>query len=261
MKIGAALFTIAAGAFFAQDAEAHFRLLFPEPWVQENGLGDPQKAEPCGGEGGRPSNIVTRFRPGETITVRWQETIYHPGHWRIALVENRADLPVKMVTLDAQQRATGASIVDPPVDPIIIDNLFPRTGGGAPESFEYQVTLPNRTCAQCSLQVIQFMLLHGPPNYIYFHCADIEIADANPVDAGVDDMGAPPQMDAQTPPPDTGVAMNDSGASGNADAQAGPTEPDSSCGCKAALKSEDHEVLIFFLFLALIAARASAKKP
>ena len=41
----AALFLVlASGA-----ANAHFRLLAPASWIEENQLGDPQKAAPCGG--------------------------------------------------------------------------------------------------------------------------------------------------------------------------------------------------------------------
>ncbi|MFO0727842.1 MAG: SCE4755 family polysaccharide monooxygenase-like protein [Myxococcota bacterium] len=219
-----------AGALAPQTAEAHFHLIDPPSWLQENALGNPQKDAPCGGEGAHTlSNIVTTFRPGQVITVRWQETIYHPGHWRIAIAENRADLPEPQVTTDANQLAVSATIVDPPVLPILADNLFPVHGSGSNRMLQFDVTLPNITCAHCTLQVIQFMEGHGPPNYIYHHCADIALVpdapDAGPtmdatmdVDLGVTDDagGAPPPQDAAVQdlgvvPDDTGVTTPDVG--------------------------------------------------
>ena len=43
-------------------AQAHFRLLAPASWIEENQLGDPQKAAPCGGTNadyGKPTYAVT----------------------------------------------------------------------------------------------------------------------------------------------------------------------------------------------------------
>src|SRR5688572_25050516 len=132
----------------ARTAEAHFVLLDPPSWTNENGLGDPQKDTPCGGEGGTPTGVVTTFRAGETITVRWRETIYHPGHWRIALSDNRADFVDPIVSVDNNGVSTGATIQDPPVAPVLLDGLFPRSGGGSSgTTFEQEITLPNEPCA------------------------------------------------------------------------------------------------------------------
>jgi hypothetical protein len=181
-------------------AHAHFVLEYPEASFEQNILGDPQKDTPCGGEGGSPTGIVTQLNAGETITLRWRETIYHPGHWRIALSDNTGDFFDPTISLDGNQVSTGATITDPPVAPIIADNLFPRTApNGQGETFEYDITLPTTPCASCTIQVMQFMLGHGPPNYMYFHCANIEIVGAPPPP----DAGTP--MDAMTPLPDADV--------------------------------------------------------
>src|SRR5262245_33594464 len=116
-------------------AMGHFQLDNPPSWINENGLGDPQKDEPCGGEGGTPTGVVTQYQAGQTVTLMWTETIYHPGHWRIALAEDRADFVDPVVSTDGNGVSTGATITDPPVAPVIIDNLFPRTGGGQPQVF------------------------------------------------------------------------------------------------------------------------------
>lgn len=208
---------VGALALFPGVASAHFILLEPPSWNSQNSLGNPQKTGPCGSEGGTPTGTVTRFRAGETITVRWRETIYHPGHWRIAFAENRADLIDPVITLDNNQNAVSATIVDPPVAPILMDNLFPVSGAGSNRTLSQQVTLPNRACAHCTLQVMQFMEGHGPPNYLYYHCADIELVMDAP-DAGsvpISDAGS--LGDAAFPNdggfviPDSGVGADDSG--------------------------------------------------
>jgi hypothetical protein len=121
-----------------------------------------------------------------------------------------------MVTVNGSQVSTSFAITDPPVAPVIIDNLYPRTGGGSSGTmFTYDLTLPNTPCARCTIQVLQMMVGHGPPNYIYHHCADIEIVADTPPDAGFVDA----EIDAGTldanvidtgPVIDTGVA--DTGA-------------------------------------------------
>jgi len=76
---------------------AHFTLLAPASWLVENRLGDPQKAGPCGGtsaDAGTPTNAIGKVQGGSTLHVKVQETVFHPGHYRIALaVNSRAELP------------------------------------------------------------------------------------------------------------------------------------------------------------------------
>ena len=48
-------------------ADAHFRLLAPASWIEENQLGDPQKAAPCGGTNtdfGTPTEALMGHRDG-----------------------------------------------------------------------------------------------------------------------------------------------------------------------------------------------------
>lgn len=186
MRTALKLFSLCTTLLVARDASAHFKLDYPEPWTNEDFLGDPQKDTPCGGEGGTPSGVVTTFRPGQTITVEWSETIYHPGHFRIALSANRADFIDPAITVNGNQISVAATIQDPPVAPVLLDGLYPRSNqaGSGGTVFRQDITLPNEECELCTLQVIQFMAGHGPPNYIYFHCADLRIASDTP-DAGV----------------------------------------------------------------------------
>ena len=70
-------------------ARAHFVLQTPANWARQNNLGDPQKSAPCGqadpGSAAMPTNTVTPYAPGQRITVTINETIMHPGHYRVAL--------------------------------------------------------------------------------------------------------------------------------------------------------------------------------
>ena len=78
-------------------ASAHFKLAEPASWITENDLGDPQKLGPCGGtsaNAGTVTNAVTKVQGGQKLHLKWTETVYHPGHYRIALsVNSRAELP------------------------------------------------------------------------------------------------------------------------------------------------------------------------
>src|SRR5882724_11547246 len=79
-------------------ATAHFVLHAPASWGAQGSLGDPQKTGPCGDDAdpAAPTDIVTAFSPGETITITIDEAIYHPGHYRVALaVNDRSELPAE----------------------------------------------------------------------------------------------------------------------------------------------------------------------
>ena len=79
--------------------EAHFQLIEPASWIEENDLGDPQKVGPCGGNPDGENEalltgIVTEAIGGSMLHLNIQETIYHSGHYRIALsVNSRNELP------------------------------------------------------------------------------------------------------------------------------------------------------------------------
>src|SRR4051812_30186453 len=83
-------------------AEAHFKLLEPASWLVEDQRGDPQKAGPCGGSNtdwGKPSYAVNKATGGQKLHIKLQETIYHPGHYRVSLAVNSpTELPADPVT-------------------------------------------------------------------------------------------------------------------------------------------------------------------
>jgi hypothetical protein len=188
------IFVLLSLVFQVPTANAHFRLVEPEPWIAGNGLGDPQKMAPCGGtsqDPGTPTNIVTKVQGGSKLHIKIQETVFHPGFYRIALaVNSRSELPPDpqpvTVPTDKGPRSVAGTIQYPPQIPVLADGLFQHTAL-ATAPWETDVQLPNITCAKCTLQVIQFMaqhMLNKDGDYTYHHCADLQItADpSKPVD-------------------------------------------------------------------------------
>jgi Lytic polysaccharide mono-oxygenase, cellulose-degrading len=201
MKHPARFLLVFAGLAMAVPAvvHAHFKLLEPASWLVESDRGDPQKAGPCGGSNtdwGKPSNILGKAVGGQKLHVKVQETIYHPGHYRVALaVNSRSELPLDPVATtkdtDKGPWSVSALIQDPVQIPMLADGLFVHatrpTGPVAP--FETDVQLPNISCRKCTLQVVQFMEDHGfnnPGGYTYHHCAELQIAadSSKPLDKG-----------------------------------------------------------------------------
>ena len=179
--IAAAMVLLPAAAF------AHFRLLAPSSAMIENQLGDPQKMAPCGGVTGNPgvkTNVVNYVRGGDMIHVAVSETVFHPGHYRIALaVGDTKELPSDPMVM-TKPGANGAPLsvsadIAPAKPPILIDGLWAHTERQkTPIPWETDIKLPNINCDHCTLQVIQFMAEHGlnkDGDFSYHHCATLKI--------------------------------------------------------------------------------------
>ena len=183
-------------------ADAHFVLIYPAASMLQNRLGDPQKIAPCGGVSanpgrgtppnpGVPSGAVTSVKGGTSIPLLVNESIYHPGHYRVALARTIAQLPPDpMVTTTQTERGVrsqSAAIQNPPEAPVLLDGLFPHTERPT-QIFEAEIPIPNITCPNCVLQVIEFMADHPgiavDGGHNYHHCAILNItADpAKPID-------------------------------------------------------------------------------
>ena len=200
MKYWVLFVSLAVGlAIPAQSASAHFKLLEPASWLIESDRGDPQKAGPCGGSNtdwGKPSYIISKVTGGQKLHLKIQETVYHPGHYRVALAVNSpTELPLDpQVTTRETERgpwSVSAAIQNPPQIPVLADGLFVHSArpAGRMDVFETDIQLPNINCKKCTLQVVQFMAEHAfnnPGGYSYHHCAELEItADpAKPIDKG-----------------------------------------------------------------------------
>ena len=190
---------VAVLAITAQSTSAHFRLLQPTSWLIESDRGDPQKSGPCGGSNtdwGKPSDIISKAIGGQRLHIKLQETVYHPGHYRVALAVNSPnELPPdpQVSTKDSERgpMSVSAMIQNPPQIPVLADGLFVHSTRpqGTMEPFETDVLLPNINCKKCTLQVVQFMAEHAfnnPGGYTYHHCANLQITadSAKPLDKG-----------------------------------------------------------------------------
>ena len=189
MKYSGRLFLMVAGlAIAAQSTSAHFRLLEPASWLIESDRGDPQKSGPCGGantDWGKPSYFISKAVGGQKLHIKVQETVYHPGHYRVALAVNSpTELPPdpQVTTRDSERGpwSVSAVIQNSPQIPVLADGLFVHSTRptGPMEPFETDVQLPNINCKRCTLQIVQFMAEHAfnnPGGYTYHHCANLEI--------------------------------------------------------------------------------------
>lgn len=131
----------------ATQGQAHTRWN-PEGVLQPRSNGDDIKTGPCGNLPRSDSPAV--FTAGETITVEFESTIYHQGHFRIAFS------PGNDQGFD---------------DHVLVDNIpdYPSQ-----RYRSYDLTLPDTPCTDCTLQLIQVMLDRNPPTN-YFSCADIQL--------------------------------------------------------------------------------------
>jgi hypothetical protein len=177
-----ALVTVAVALTFSRAASAHFLLVSPQSWAEQDGIGNPQKTGSCGeqdpGVLAVATGAVSAFRPGEVITVTVDETVFHPGHYRAVLsTTGRAGLP-PMPETEWPGTCSGLQIQDPPIFPVLADGMLVHT-----EPFEepqsFQVTLPSDvSCESCTLQVLEFMQsdVGASDNCFYRHCADLSIS-------------------------------------------------------------------------------------
>ncbi len=186
------LLTAVVVAALSAATDAHFVLVSPAASLVQNRLGDPQKIAPCGGVSanaarntpanpGVPSLATTEIKGGSAFHLLVQETVFHPGHYRVALASTPAQLPKDPVvtTRDSERGpwSVSAVIQNPPVAPVLADGLFAHTERPT-GLFEADIQIPNINCKGCVLQVIQFMAEHGlnaDGDYSYHHCATVNI--------------------------------------------------------------------------------------
>jgi Lytic polysaccharide mono-oxygenase, cellulose-degrading len=215
--VGAGLVVAMLG--LAGDAGAHIELMSPEPRTLE------LKVAPCG-LGGLPRANINHFDPGQTIEVVWQETIGHPGHYRISFDDDGDD--------DFKDPRSFTDLNTAPS--VMIDNIADRTGT---QIYRQMLTLPDITCGNCTLQVIQVMTdkpPYGDGDDVYHQCADLVLG--TPADAGV--------------VPDGGVRADAGGGGGSA----------GGCGCAVATRGPSGGVaaLLAASALALVLVLVLARK-
>lgn len=166
-------------------ASAHFVLESPAASLEQNAIGDPQKLGPCGGtsqDAGTPTGAVTELAGGGTLHLKLRESIYHPGHYRVALARTAAQLPAdpETVTREGPRGPLSVSATIAKAEPpILADGLFPHTSPPARGTFwEADLRVPNVDCENCVVQVIQWMAEHpgvAEGGFSYHHCATVNI--------------------------------------------------------------------------------------
>jgi hypothetical protein len=174
----------ALAAAVAPAVQAHFKLIEPASWLVEDDKGDPQKLEPCGGTLGNPgmvTNAVTSVMGGQPLKIVVEETVYHPGHYRIALARKRNHLPedpvATMKDTERGPRSASGKVETNIQPPLIVDGLWMHHEKPT-KLWETEITIPNITCEGCQLQVIQFMEEHPGTregDFSYHHCAVLNI--------------------------------------------------------------------------------------
>lgn len=170
---------LVTGYLGAAPARAHFVLQSPAAAHEQGPLGDPQKAPPCGDNGSAvATGALTAYQAGDVVTITIDETIFHPGHYRIALAMNDiSELPAEPIVTPNNTDCGTVPIMSPPVFPVLADGVFPHDAPfDQPQSID--ITLPDVSCDNCTLQVIQFMSNHGlnnPGGCFYHHCANISV--------------------------------------------------------------------------------------
>lgn len=173
-----------AGALLAAPAAAHIQLDDPPARTSS------QKEGPCGAADAPRGETVATFAPGETITVRWRETINHPAHYRIAFdADGDDDFADPLDFMDFSGNPT-----------VLLDAIADRNGG----EYSAEVTLPEVTCDRCTLQVVQVMYdkpPYGDGNDLYYQCADIALVGEVPEVPATPDVPEPDPVDAGLEPP------------------------------------------------------------
>jgi hypothetical protein len=153
---------LAAIGLLAYSAPAHAHIAMTSPAPRE----EAQKSGPCGTTGSPRGTKVTTFQPGQTITVEWDETVDHPGHFRLAFDDSGSD------SFQNPNRP------DDNFPQTLADQITDRSGGG---HYSQQITLPNISCTNCTLQLMQIMTTAVPYNSFYYQCADLVIGgDVDP---------------------------------------------------------------------------------
>lgn len=145
----------------AAPAAAHITLVDPPPRT------DLQKDGPCGaGPSDGRGDIITVYQGGQTITVKWIETVDHPGHYRISFDPDGQD--------DFGDPASFEELYSNPA--VMIDGILDESGQDV--MYQQDITLPEMSCDTCTLQLVQVMTdkaPYGDGNDLYYQCADIVI--------------------------------------------------------------------------------------
>ena len=133
-------------------ALAHFVLQAPANMYVQDALGNPQKAPPCGDDGTAVDADagVPTYAPGDQVMITVDETVFHPGHYRISLGETGpASLPAEPTVTAGSTPCGTASIMTPAVYPVLADDVFDHTAAFSGPQTVMVTLLLGHTCTNC----------------------------------------------------------------------------------------------------------------
>jgi hypothetical protein len=180
---------LALGTLTPAVALAHSKLYQPTP-VNDNDANKTTTA-PCGTIPAMP--VVTQFTPGGDLQVSWYETVNHVGWFELRFAQNgpgdctltntgsNTD-PTSTATEDPIHRVCPTTLTAPIMDPndVGINEADPKTW----KKYTQTVKMPNVSCTDCILQLVQWMGSGTPTTYTpYYSCARITTgAPSGPAD-------------------------------------------------------------------------------
>jgi hypothetical protein len=141
-------------------ASAHFDLVYPTSRYENTLLG-----RPCGQDPDTGRANVTTLSAGSTITLQWTSTISHSGHYRISFDPDGQDFSVPIAPDDLY------------ADPNVVADDIPGLADTPNRTFALH--LPDITCANCTIQLLQVLTDHLPytmdanTNDLHWQCADV----------------------------------------------------------------------------------------
>ena len=149
-------------ALIVAPSAAYAHIVVTSPTARIDASNIKEADAPCGAPRG---DIVTQLTGGQMFTLDYDETIGHPGFFRLRF-SMAGDTNWQMIA----------------------DNI-PDQGGVGSYSYTFQV--PDVTCDQCTFQWIQIMTDRDPPTN-YYSCFDVEITASSANNATPDvGMGEP----------------------------------------------------------------------
>jgi hypothetical protein len=203
----ASLVTIgSAGLLQAPPAFAHIDLLEPEARAHGTAAsGDTDiddnsnlKNGPCGQVTTGRTDRVARYAPGETLRIRLREENAHESYLRVALDLDGNEFPLRAQFPGGPETQEEAAAAEAALGTEWLLLVYREDNDMPGFVHELEVTLPEQSCENCTLQVLQYMY-DDPSAPYYFQCADLVIADdaaqdagAAPVDGGSAPSTAPP---------------------------------------------------------------------
>lgn len=165
-------------------AGAHFDLVTPASRYEGTLFG-----RPCGQEPDTGRANVTTLSAGSTVTLRWTNTVTHPGHFRVSFDADGQDFSVPSAPDEFYS------------DPNVVADDIPSNTGTAQRTFP--LALPDIECDHCTIQLLQVLTDHQPytidvnTDDLHWQCADVILvrdgifADAFEPDAAAADSSPP----------------------------------------------------------------------